>query len=250
MEGMTAQEVVRLMQRYIGVSTDGYLGDFSYRTHEEFYPLFCDLNINPNQIKGTTRARFQEILRTSAPDARAKIIRGILRKYPPGQDRPERTQALHDEFLALAMRLGGLGGVGSHSPAITSEVVERAIADVEHVVKTTGATSGVDRVHTMLHGYMKAVCDAQGYAHVGDPTILALFKLIREQHPTFNVPGPRSQDITTILKAMGSILDALNPIRNNASMAHPKELLAPPGAMLVVNAARTILHYIDTKLSQ
>jgi hypothetical protein len=49
---------------------------------------------------------------------------------------------------------------------------------------------------------------------------------------------------------MGSIMDVLNPIRNNASMAHPNDLLDPPEAMLVINAARTILHYIDTKLAE
>lgn len=41
MDGMTGQEIVRLVNKYIGVSTDGYLGDFSYRTHKEFYPCFA-----------------------------------------------------------------------------------------------------------------------------------------------------------------------------------------------------------------
>jgi hypothetical protein len=30
-------DIYRLVNQYIGVS-DGYLGDFSYRTHDEFYP--------------------------------------------------------------------------------------------------------------------------------------------------------------------------------------------------------------------
>ncbi len=43
-------------------------------------------------------------------------------------------------------------------------------------------------------------------------------------------------------------MDVLNPIRNSASMAHPNaDLLEDPEAMLVINAARTILHYIDAK---
>jgi hypothetical protein len=49
---------------------------------------------------------------------------------------------------------------------------------------------------------------------------------------------------------MGAILDALNPVRNRASVAHPNPtLLDQHEAMLVVNAARTILHYLDAKLS-
>lgn len=49
---------------------------------------------------------------------------------------------------------------------------------------------------------------------------------------------------------MSAILDALNPVRNRASVAHPNAtLLAQAEAMLVVNATRTILHYLDAKLS-
>jgi hypothetical protein len=45
-------------------------------------------------------------------------------------------------------------------------------------------------------------------------------------------------------------MDALQPIRNNASVAHPNEaLLDAPEAMLVVNTARTLLHYLDAKFS-
>jgi hypothetical protein len=44
--GKAAQEILRLIKRYIGVSNDGYLGDFTYRTHEEFYPEFCGLDVN------------------------------------------------------------------------------------------------------------------------------------------------------------------------------------------------------------
>lgn len=247
---MTKKEVIKLTEKYIGVHV-GNLEDFSFRTLGQFYPLHCnlDIDIDINQYAGTKRDRFEAILLAATPGDQAKIIRGLLEKCPPVAGHPLRTKELHDEFQQIAERLEVVCAVGSPTPTITTEVVERAINDAETLIKKQGATSGVDRVHTMLHGYMKAVCDAQGFAYSGDPTILALFKLIREQHPAFTKLGPRPQDITTILKAMGSIMDVLNPIRNNASMAHPKELLDPPEAVLVINAARTILHYIDTKLS-
>lgn len=82
-----------------------------------------------------------------------------------------------------------------------------------------------------------------------DATINALFTLIRTRHPAFSRSGPRHQDIEQILRAMHSMMDALNPIRNQASAAHPNEnLLEPAEAMLVINITRTMLHYIDAKL--
>jgi hypothetical protein len=47
--GMSPREVTRLVYDYIGVE-GGHLGDFSYRTLEEFYPRYCNLAINPFEV--------------------------------------------------------------------------------------------------------------------------------------------------------------------------------------------------------
>jgi hypothetical protein len=47
---------------------------------------------------------------------------------------------------------------------------------------------------------------------------------------------------------MATILDSLNPVRNNASVAHPNnELIGKPEAMLVINTVRTLLSYLESK---
>lgn len=247
--GMSKQEIIRLVNQYIGVS-GGYLGDFSYRTHREFYPEYCDLDIDPQQYAGTTRERFILVLENASPGVQARIIRGTLAKFPPDPDQWQtRTQGLHDELLAVAQRLEG-SAVNTQVTAITSSTVERAIRDAETLIRESGATSGVDRVHTLLHGYLKAVCDDCGIAHDGDASMTVLFKRLREQHPAFAEGGPRGQDVTQVLRGLAQVMDALNPIRNNASMAHPNEfLLGGAEAMLVINAARTVLHYLDLKLT-
>ena len=57
-------------------------------------------------------------------------------------------------------------------------------------------------------------------------------------------------EILKVLRSMSGIMDLLNPIRNESSVAHPnKDLLDPPEATLVINTARTILHYLDMKLA-
>ena len=249
MAGMTRQEMKMLVNRYIGVS-GGYLGDFSYRTHENFYPEFCVLDIDPGQYQGTTRARFEAILEAACPVVQAAIIRGILRKYPPSESNPQRNRQAHDEYLNIAIRLESSGAVDGPPTAISSAIVQHAIADAEALIKTRGATSGVDRVHTMLHGYMRAVCDDATIAYTKEMTIGALFKAIREQHSAFAGAGPRPQDIVQIIRSFGAIMDVLNPIRNNASAAHANnDLLPEPEAMLVINATKTVLHYLDAKLA-
>ena len=64
MHGLTQKDIYMIVNRYIGVSR-GYLGDFSCRTHEEFYREYCDLEIDPYAYDGTTRQRFIQILEAS-----------------------------------------------------------------------------------------------------------------------------------------------------------------------------------------
>ena len=59
--GVSRQEVMKIVNRYIGVS-GGHLGDFSYRTHADFYSEYCDVDVDPYDLDGTTRERFIEIL--------------------------------------------------------------------------------------------------------------------------------------------------------------------------------------------
>jgi hypothetical protein len=247
MAGLKQQEIKRLIHDYVGVKM-GDLQDFSFSSLRDFYGLYCDLDINTDDYEGTKRKRFESILQQADPDSQAKIIRGTLQKLPPDAKHSLRTQAAHDEFIEIAKRLE-LGN-GVESPQVfTSEVVRRAIDDAEKLVKVSGATSGVDRIHTALHGYLKDICKKNAIECGEDPTMTVLFKALRSKHPSFAASGPRADDITRVMNSMGTIMDAMNPIRNNASMAHPKELLDEPEAMLVINTARTVLHFLDSKLT-
>jgi hypothetical protein len=239
-------EINKLVHKYIGVS-GGYLGDFSYRSHHEFY-IDLDLDINPYDYNGTTRERFIKILKESSPNVQARILEGILNKYPTGTS-DLRTQALRDQIREWIARLRGVAQVDHPSLRVTSEIVERALRDTQELLRATGAPSGVDRVHTALHGYLKALCLDGGVPLVDDSSLPELFKKLRDDHPAFQDLGPRAGDIIRVLRSLGAILDTLNPLRNKASVAHPNPKLLPePEAMLVINSVRTILHYLDEKV--
>lgn len=249
MAKLSRPEIYKVVNDYIGVS-GGYLGDFSYRSHEEFYPYYCDLDVDLQQYRpATTRGAFIRILEDASGEDQAKILKGVLAKYPP--DSSEKRETLAPEIHAMVTRLEGAPAVSSPRPKITTDTVERAIRDAETLIQKSGATSGVDRVHTALHGYLIAACDAAKIPYPKDPDLTQLIKLLRQHHPKLQNAGPRAQDITQVLRSMGAILDALNPVRNRASVAHPNpSLLEQHEAMLVVNSTRTILHYLDSKLSR
>lgn len=246
-------EIYRIVNDYIGVS-EGYLGNFSYNTHAEFYPYYCDLDINPNQFSGTTRERFIAILESSNPQTQAAILKGVLNKFPvesfPDTEK-DNKKIIADDILLYINRLEEHDkSTTLESPAltITNQTVERAILDARTLIKEHGATSGIDRVHTTLHGYLKQVCLETGIELTGDPTLTEIYKKLRAEHPRLRESITRKDDIDKILRVFASVMDVLSPIRNMASVAHPNEnLLNKAEAELVINAAHTILHYLNSK---
>lgn len=152
-------------------------------------------------------------------------------------------------FIAVDVNTEDMEGVPTPELQITSATVERALVDFETLARSAnGAVSGVDRVHTALHGYLIEVCKEAGISHSEDADITTLFSLIRQQHPQLqkHPPGIEAQKV---LRGMAQVVDALNPVRNRKSMAHPTdELLEEPEAMLAANAVRSLLHYLNMKL--
>jgi hypothetical protein len=251
--GLTGPEIVRIVNRYIGVS-GGYLGlpeRFTYRTHGEFYAEYCDLSVDLNTFEGTTRETFMAALESLSPRDQVKVLLGVIERFPPDETgAPNSRRATHAVLLTYIARLESGPLIASQTPQITSEVVLRALQDAENLIQTSGPTSAVDRVHTVLHGYLIAVCDGAGVAHGDRDSMVALFRKLEANHSSLADLGPRSQDIKTVLNSSASILDALLPVRNQGSMAHPNaEVLGEPEARLIINVGRTLLNYLDAKLS-
>jgi hypothetical protein len=247
MAGLKSSEIHWVVNSYLGVS-DGYLADFSYRTHRDFYPGYCDLVIDLDAFHGTTRERFVAILGSRDPLAQAAILRGISSKYPQGSGHL-RTAAAHKTLLDLAARCASVVAVGPPSPKISSQVVDRALKDTSALLESRDPVSAVDRAHTALHGYLKEACQREGIEYPPDAMATSLLKLLRQQHPALIRLGPQHESIVKLLQSMSSIVDALAPLRNRASLAHAnEELLSRDEAKLAINAVHTLIQFLDAKL--
>ena len=153
-------------------------------------------------------------------------------------------------FIAVELKSEtGQDPVSSPNLQITSDSVERALADAEQLMNRQGATSGIDRIQTAFHEVMRAGCVKNGITIPSDSSITALFKLLRENHPAFSVKTVNNTDLERVLRGIATIVDALNPLRSRASLAHPNEaLLDEADAMLTINCIRTLLHYLTARL--
>jgi hypothetical protein len=132
---------------------------------------------------------------------------------------------------------------------ITSEIVEAALRDAETLIRASGPANALDRVHTALHGYLEKICERAGIAAKEDANITTLFGRIRDEHPALKITDPQTQRMRVlVLRGMAQIIEALNPVRNEKTLAHPNPLLDEADAMLAINSIRTLLHYFDKRL--
>jgi hypothetical protein len=137
--------------------------------------------------------------------------------------------------------------VASPSPRITTEAIESALADAELLLRSRGPTSALDRAHTAMHGYLRAAIDRGGNNARSTASVTELFKQLRMMELVEFVS--RADETKRIIMALASIVDAANTLRNTASGAHPtSEVLEAPEAMLVINAVRSLVHYLDERL--
>jgi len=246
--GLTGADIMRVVSAYIGVD-GGYLNGFTYPSLSEFYPLYCELAIDPfsEPFSGTTRQRFISVLQRESPHNQAKILRGLLEKVPqPTASGP--AVMTREDVAALITRLEGLP-VPESLPENANETVLRALRDAQTLVEQQRPSSAVDRIHTALHGYLRTLCDeaAIGYDQGYSPQ--RLLKVLHQNHPQLR-DVPAADAISKVLTSLGNAVDAINTIRNTASLAHAnEELIDEPEAVLVINSVRTLLHYLETRTS-
>ncbi|MCZ7537828.1 MAG: hypothetical protein M5T61_19160 [Acidimicrobiia bacterium] len=106
---LTRKEISRIVYNWIGVD-GGYLGSFSYASHDRFWLEVCDQAVSTGSFSGTTRECFEATLLTASAKDQVLVLRAILDDYPP-LDAPDpsqprfRTEKLHREILSWISRI-------------------------------------------------------------------------------------------------------------------------------------------------
>ena len=138
-----------------------------------------------------------------------------------------------------------LAGLGLCSP-----VRRGPLADVQALLRTRSPSSAVDRIHTGLHALLKGACNSLNITYANDASANQLLKLLLHHHPRLADLGPRSNDIRKLIRTSSSIVDTLGTLRNQARLAHPNaEALGREQAQLAINLARSLLRFLDSKVS-
>lgn len=251
---LTRGEALMVANQYFGTDS-GYLGrnvrpggSFSYRSLTEFYPEYCGVDVNPHLYEGTTREKFVAVLYSVPAGDQLKILKTVIRSYPPCADDDVRSVLLSD-LQVLIKRLENSSLILGGDLRVSSDAVRRALEDAETLMRKYGTARAIDRMHTLLHAYLRAACATESIKYEDLAPVRGLLEKLEREHPKLADLGVRSQELTTILNSLGPIAGALDPIRNNACPAHANpDLLREPEAPLVISTVRALYFYLDAKL--
>lgn len=244
--GMTNKELIEKLTSHLNEINEMLsLGDLGLLKSEELYKTKYGIE---DALK-TYEPFFEKIealkIGKTIPQLRNVPKSGIF--LNAGQVNSE-LQPLHVLLQELIKTKGGseqVAPVAVPNLKITGSTINQAIEDSKILLNTQGATSALDRVHTVLHGYLKQVCNETSIVYPEDTTLNQLMNLLKVNHPALIA---KNDNVDQILKSMANILDKLNPLRNNSSLAHSNPvLLESDEAMLVINIINTILSYLNNK---
>ena len=204
--------------------------------NDEFQVLYVELDTDAYVDAGGLEA--DQAIRAAA--------RTIARTY-------DELNMGYMRFVGFGLRSDDEPPPAAPAPTVTSATVRRALDDADILLTQGRASSAVDRAHTALHGYLTERARRLGIDIGGEGAArlssAKLYKLIRQNHPAFQT-GPHAEHAAMIAQSFAMVVDRMDTLRNNASVAHPNdELLDEPEAHLVISAAWALIRYIDARLS-
>ena len=236
-----------LVDRFLGY-VEGDLPLFTHDSLKDFVCIDCGFPIGEYERlpPGTKREKLKAVILSCSEPVLKNVVAFTMergaRLWPDDVRRTEARSRLIERFPPGAR----VAAVAAARPISASEGVLRALEASETLVANHGPDQGLDRLHTALQAYLRQVCADAMIAYESEASINRLCRLVRETHPAFQAQTPLSVDPRFIMERIATLFDVLNAARTN--LAHPNPRIPDPEAFLILNAARTVLHYLDARL--
>ncbi|MBE6497450.1 MAG: hypothetical protein E7Z81_04140 [Methanobrevibacter sp.] len=122
------------------------------------------------------------------------------------------------------------------------ENINSLIANINDSINKGEPVFALDRLHTLMHNYVKELCSRHDIAFEDKDKLDSIFK----QYVKFISEYIDSQMTITILKSSISLFSQFNQVRNNYSFAHDNDVLNEAESKLIFKQIVNIKEFIDT----
>lgn len=172
---------------------------------------------------------------------------GEVKNMPHYSDRREYISEMFAPLLKMLRESEDNGtDVSFQQIATRSGTIQKAVEDAEVFIREGRYDSAVDRVHTACHGYLRQVLTEHGVAYGADEGLPSLFAKLHGYYGDSIQPADVAERLKTILRSAGGMINAVNELRNNNTIAHPNgQLIQKREAQLVIRLVNAVVDYIE-----
>jgi hypothetical protein len=228
----------------------GYVLDFSDRSMQEFFEdaFGVDVFSEQNKIGGSSKRNcLTAFLRGADQRMALRVLtalwerrEGLLESLPHSED-AEAARAKSKAFqLVIADLQGGnepIEAAGIET-FVRDRTLEELVADIQRTLGANKPEVAIDHLHTYFMKKIAYLLEVRGEPCEKDEALHARFGRYRRHLES----EQKLHEFTSrALKSFISLLESFNDLRNNHSLAHDNQLLAPVEARFIVSSISAIL---------
>lgn len=236
----------RRLELLFGMSS-GYVMDFSNRTMGEFVEEHTRRDLfaaSYERGSGSKANRLRAFWEVEGNHVVGKLLAALI-AFGHESEAFKDKMALAGECSKIAARLSQMSPV-PELDAITATLDERDFEAVaEHVrdaIAKNQPAGGLDRLHTFVMKFVRALCDERGVVVSRDKPLHSMFgEYVRRLREGGDI---ESEMTARILKSSISVLEAFNEVRNNRSLAHDNPILNYDESLLIFNHVTSTVRFI------
>jgi hypothetical protein len=232
---------------------DGYLLNFSNRTFSEFFLDNFGIDIYDKKYEGwgTSKAnRMRAFWNQERNNKVGQVFELLFSGWEEfkGPDGPENPP---EECLNIAKRLKEgvpVLDIEVLAPDFDDPTFEALTRSIREVLDKNEPERGLDRLHTLVVMYFRALCEKRGIATLRETP---LNSLVGSYVKVLNKEGVLESEMTErILKSSISIMEAFCKVRNDKSLAHENKLLNYNESALIFGYVNNSLRFIQAMEKQ
>ena len=148
--------------------------------------------------------------------------------------------------LKLLIESDDSSSVDFNQIASRSATIQKAVDDAMAFIRDRKYDSAVDRVHTAFHGYLRYLLADHQIAYGREDSLSALYNKLHDYYGNSIQPPDVAARIKTIMRSGAGIINSVNELRNNNTIAHPNgPLIQEREALLVIRFVNAIVDYVE-----
>lgn len=131
--------------------------------------------------------------------------------------------------------------------ASKTQAIGKAIDDANLFIREGKYDSALDRIHSAVHGYVRATLLEHDIEYAESDTLAQLYTKLHRFYEQSIQPPEVAELIKTAIRSASGIISSLNDLRNRHTVSHPNAtLIRQREALLMLRLVSALIDYIET----